>query len=211
MNSRKLLLGLTGLFLLATSTEVWAVRCGNRLVNTGDPISRAARFCPEPFWVEEWRAPGAGNNQYQFPPGQRTHRSSGLVTYHAAATDYFEAWYINFGSRKLMRRLVFRNGYLDYEDTLGYGFKSLPRKKCRASDLETAGRTLAEIFLKCGPPDYDYSYPVTVYPRHKDRKKGYGGRLILYRHVWTYNLKGQLDRELHCEEGRVIQLNVLRD
>ncbi len=188
-------LGLTTvlILLLSFARPAEAVRCGKRLVNPGDSITRAVKYCPQPFWVERWQADGIGHNGYG----------------HYVA-DTFEAWYLNFGSRKLMRRLLFRNGYLEREDVLDHGFNGRPAGNCNARELESAGFSLAEVFADCGPPDYEYSYPVTVYPS-KRHHRGRHGPVVIYRHVWTYDLERQFDRELHFENGRLVQVNRLRD
>ena len=197
--NRKFTTSLIVLLLIGISQDVFALRCGTRLVNKGDSISRAVRYCPEPFWVERWESPGIETGYYY------------AYGYHVV--DSYEVWYVNLGTRKLMRRLVFRNGYLEREDKLDYGFReNSPVSRCDGRELEAAGNTLGEVYARCGPPDYEYSYPVTIYPRYQSEFGSYrGGPVTVFRYVWTYDLGRQLDRELHFEEGRLVQLNKLRD
>jgi len=185
--------------LLSASTQVAALRCGTKLINTGDPVSRLQRYCPEPFWIERWSDPALLDNS----------------PYGIQLTDGVEAWYINFGPRKLVRRMVFRNGELRSEETLGYGFNRAPEKaNCRGSDLDSAGDTLADLYRRCGPPDQESFYPVTIYP-HRTRPvqpihpaPGYSYPtypVTIYRLVWTYYPKRSETRVFHLEDGRIVQ------
>ena len=64
----------------------------------------------------------------EIAPGARSPREP-VAAYEPPATEKecwlasvgFEAWYYNFGPRQLLRRLVFRDGFLVREETLGYG------------------------------------------------------------------------------------------
>ena len=197
--NRKITGSLLVLMLIGISQDVFALRCGTRLVDKGDSISRAVRYCPEPFWVERRESPGVQEGYY--------------YGYGYHVVDALEIWYVNLGPRKLMRRLVFRNGYLDREDKLDYGFRENSRlSRCNARELEAAGNTLGEVYARCGSPDYEYSYPVNIYPRYQTELGSFrGSPVTIYRYVWTYDMGRQLDRELHFEEGRLVQINRLRD
>ena len=191
MIRRLFLLGFVGLLAALWLQPAEALRCGRNLVKEGDPVSRAVRYCPEPFWVERWEAPGPlpvpGGFGYQPYP---------------VVTDAFEAWYINFGPRKLMRRLLFRNGYLQQEQTLDYGFSRLPVNDCSALDLEQAGDTIGSVYAHCGPPDHEYSYPHTI---NTGRPGTLGQAITVYRYVWTYYPRNGLPRELHFQEGQLVR------
>ena len=175
----------------AAAPAAGAFYCGRDLVEHGDPIYRVAEDCPEPFWTEAWqhRGPNAG---LVYPLGD------------AGPVDTYEAWYLNFGSNKLMRRLVFRNGYLVRAQELDHGFDGVPgRRRCRVSELHRAGNTAAAIYAACGQPDYQLEYPAVV---HHD---AHGRRYVAYRSRWVYELgHGTLPRVLHFEDGRLVDIDI---
>lgn len=187
------------LVLLPLSAQ--AVRCGSKLVKTGDPVSRLQRNCPEPFWIERWSVPALVDNSY-----------SGLQL-----SDGLEAWYINFGPRKLVRRMLVRNGELVGEQTLDYGFNRAPEKNdCRGSDLDRAGNTLVDLYRRCGPPDQESVYPITVYPQYGYVTQPWhlhhpGAPVVIYRLIWTYYPKGAEARVFHFEDGAIVQRRRVRE
>lgn len=187
-------ISLLAVLLLMYTTDAEAVRCGSKLIKEGDPVSRLERYCPEPFWIERWSNPAALDNS----------------PYAVQLTDGMEAWYINFGPRKLVRRMVFRSGMLKSEQTLTYGFNRAPEKNnCSGSDLDRAGDTLVDLYRRCGAPDHESYYPVTIYPRqHAHPQPGYGYPsvpVVVYRLVWTYYPRRGDTRVFHIEDGNVVQ------
>jgi len=181
--------------LLLFSNDAEAVRCSNKLIKEGDPVSRLERYCPEPFWIERWSNPAILDDS----------------PYALQLTDGMEAWYINFGPRKLVRRMVFRNGILKSEQTLDYGFNRAPEKNdCRGSDLDRAGSSLVSLYQRCGAPDQESFYPVTVYPGFGGVQPlpgyGYPGQaIVVYRLIWTYYPRRGDTRVFHIEDGNVVQ------
>lgn len=185
------------LLLLSSAPVMAALHCGNRLVDEGDPQYYVAEVCPRPYWVERWGV-----------PYDRGHYSG---PYGAAYSSYqYEAWYINFGPRKLMRRLLFRNGYLVGEETLGRGVGFKPgSRRCSARELRQSGDSSGEIYANCGEPDYIYDEPVTVYPR-RGRHGHRGPAHVVYRARWIYDFGSRrFDRELIFEDGRLLYINEL--
>lgn len=162
--------------------------CGRSLVKTGDLMHRVAQACPQPFWVERWAFP------VRF----------GLPVY----VGNYEAWSINFGSRRLLRRLVFHNGYLTRIQTLEHGVAFEPgSKRCRPLDIERAGNTASEIFARCGEPDYRYTeLPVLQQPFHDPRLPVF----VANRERWVYSFKRANDRELVFQDGHLQYINKLR-
>lgn len=114
------------------------ISCNGRLVNVGDPVWQVARACPEPFWRDSYT------------------EITSLDRFGQPLTwRQVEAWTIHFGANRFMRRLVFVDGYLRHIDTLGYGVRGEPgAQRCSWRQLETAGQTAAEVFARCGPPDF---------------------------------------------------------
>ena len=164
-----------------------ALRCGTQLVKPGDSSYRVSRYCPEPFWTDAWEIPG----RFAYD------------VFNGSPVDRWEAWYVNLGSRKLMRRLVFRNGYLERIDELGYGYSGGPGR-CNAFQVESAGATLAEVYAECGPPDYSQSWPVTV---RSGYQHGYGVPSLVFHETWVYEFGPRAQvRILEFQDGQLIRL-----
>ncbi len=198
----KLLITITLLLvLLLLPQSAQALRCGSKLVKTGDPVSRLQRNCPEPFWIERWSTPALQDNSI-----------IGMQL-----SDGLEAWYLNFGTRKLVRRILVRNGVLVGEQTLGYGFTRAPEKQnCSGTDLDRAGNTLVDLYRRCGPPDQESVYPITVYPQYGYTIQPWhlhhpGAPVVIYRLVWTYYPKRGQTRVFHFEDGNIVQRQRVRD
>jgi hypothetical protein len=178
---------LTLLVLLVAAPTVWSaadtLQCGRQLVRSGDPIWQVARKCPEPFWRENYDRTSAADRFGRPLEMQRV-----------------EVWTLNFGARRLMRRLVFVDGRLARIHTLGYGVEYVPgSRRCTPHQLNNAGDTIAEIYARCGEPDYSYVLPTPgVY--------GYqGGRVESQdRRTWTYDFGTRHHpRELLFIDGRL--------
>lgn len=123
------------LCLLVTAPEVWALRCGTRLIDVGDYDFQVRARCGDPYWVSEtstvWVYGAYG------PTLQRSER-------------VVQEWYYNFGSSRLVQRLVFVDGRLDTIDSLGYG-----RARIGTDCNDNAflhGLREGELVLRCGPP-----------------------------------------------------------
>ncbi|QOC22094.1 DUF2845 domain-containing protein [Wenzhouxiangella sp. AB-CW3] len=176
---------IAGLLLLppAAWSSADSLHCGSRLVRAGDPIWQVARQCPEPFWRESYdRASGADRRG------------------RPLAMQRVEIWTLNFGQRRFMRQLVFVDGRLSRIDSLGYGVDHRPgSRRCNPNELRNAGDTIAEVFARCGEPDYSYELPS---PAHY----GYhGGRTDTRERLsWTYDFgPRQHPRELLFVDGRL--------
>jgi hypothetical protein len=123
------------LLLGCAALPAHALRCNSRIVEQGDHAFQVQQRCGEPFWIDrysEWLIVGENG-----PFEQRVER-------------VVEAWYYNFGSNRLMRRLVFRDDRLLREDELGYGFSELGTK-CDLDALPL-GTSNGEIVARCGQP-----------------------------------------------------------
>ena len=181
------------LAMLLFHDDAMALRCGQKIVEPGDTVTRVARYCPEPFWVDRYSA---------------SHYDNPVYGYANEIVGQREDWYLNLGSRKLMRRLTFFNGRLEKEETLDYGFPSIPHSSnCSGHDLANAGDTLAEIYASCGAPDFKFSYPVVGYPYHHGRGSGRSGPAVTFlHHVWTYVPKRGRERIMHFESGQLISV-----
>jgi hypothetical protein len=93
------------------------MRCGSKLITIGDGQDKVRTLCGEPTDITLRgmirRAPrydyGYGYNRY-------TYYGPGVIDMPV------EIWTYNFGSSKLLRKLRFVGGELDYIETDGYGY-----------------------------------------------------------------------------------------
>lgn len=162
--------------------------CGQRIVELGDPVWKVARRCPAPFWQETYDRPVVID---------RHGRALGL--------ERVEVWTLNFGASQFMRQLEFVNGRLARVRRLGYGVDYDPGSRaCGPFDVSQSGETMAEVFARCGRPDYSYEIPAApVY--------GYygGARQSGERRIWTYEFgPRQRPRELLFVDGRLRRISV---
>lgn len=117
-----------GLALLFLSVQAEALRCGSRLVTEEMHISEVIALCGEPSH-EEVRTIVVRENYPVSGHGPRRYRrnSQGIYTTPGYGPVYSEVVIreltYNFGPRKLMRVISFRNGYLSDIKHLGYGFR----------------------------------------------------------------------------------------
>ncbi len=187
-----MMLVVTGL-ALSQPASAHSLNCSGSIIQRGDSIHQVYQRCPEPFWTERWQLPVTVGGTRRSP---------------LYSTDTIETWYLNFGSRRLMRMLVFRNGYLERIDQLGYGVGFRPgSRQCAAQALRTAGETSGEIWARCGEPTHRYEFPVVT--------GGYQGgpwssAQQQHQEIWTYEFGGrQHARELTFRNGRLIGLRSL--
>ncbi len=172
------------------SVEARSFYCNGRIVQVGDPIFQVGRACPEPFWREHYDVPLARD-----PDGR------------PIGWERVEVWTLNFGDRRLMRRLVFSDGRLTRTETLGYGVRWRPgSRSCTWHELENAGNTMAEIYARCGEPDHRYDLSV---PGPYGFAGPYGSGQ--QRERWTYDFgPRQHARQLEFVNGRLQRIDTLR-
>lgn len=107
-----------------------SVRCGASLVDIGDWPVEVEESCGEPDYVATYPSatiPGIG------------------------VVEEVEHWYYNRGPGQFVRRFEFRNGKLQREDTLGYGFTGDSPGPCTPASIDT-GTSEYEVVARCGQP-----------------------------------------------------------
>lgn len=123
------------LIVLAWAGDANALRCGNRVVTTGDHSFQVRERCGAPYWTNafsELQVSGLGG-----PLERRAER-------------VFEEWFYNFGPNRLVHRLVFADGRLIKVETAGYGTRRIG-DDCSDAALRS-GATSGEVVLHCGEP-----------------------------------------------------------
>lgn len=181
MSSPRLLM-FVGLLLCALAPAAHALRCGTRLVTAGDLDFQVRERCGSPYWIEEhYQTIVAGDERIE-----------------VAQPIEYSAWYFNFGSNRLLVRLLFRDGRLMREDTLGRGVDELGAA-CNPARL-SAGVSSGELVAYCGEPATRRVQPVLV-----SRRLG----ADLYRQTdirredWVYDFGGDFVYLLHLARGLV--------
>lgn len=104
------------LLALAVPASADGLRCGSRLVTSGDPRSKVRQYCGEPTDVQTrsiLRRPA-------FSFGGRISYGDGYVEIPV------EIWTYNFGPYKLMRQIRFVDGRVEDIESLGYGYHETP-------------------------------------------------------------------------------------
>ena len=183
-----------GLALLySPGLEARSFQCGSGIIHVGDSFYQVARRCPDPFWSEYWQVPALVGGTRRSP---------------LYGTDTIETWYLNYGERRFMRRLVFRNGSLERIDQLGYGVGFEPgSRSCAPAQLRNAGQTSGEIWARCGEPSHRYSFPQITGGYHGGP---WSGAREEYQEIWTYDFGSRRHaRELVFRNGRLIRIRSL--
>ncbi len=115
MRSMRFKLSTCTLLVLAgalVAAPAHALRCGSRLVSNGDTLAEVKHLCGEPTQVDTREEPvtfGAVDRQTGLYVERTVERSVTVVTY-------------NFGPRRLMQELRFRDGKLIDIRNLGFGY-----------------------------------------------------------------------------------------
>jgi hypothetical protein len=167
-----------------------ATRCNGRIVDNGAYDFQVRQRCGDPFWVEQ----------------------SSVVDVRGARSpiqvqteQVYEPWFYNFGPQRLMLRLVFLDGRLINEQTLGYGVREIGND-CRPNGL-IAGLSTGEIVARCGEPQSRRSNDALIV-----RRDGFGGRREreVPREEWVYDFGNtQFLRVLTVIDGRLQNVDTI--
>lgn len=172
------------LAMLLLSPSAFAMRCGTRLVTEGLEDFRVRERCGEPFWTDHYTnvdVLGA------YGPLERQR------------SVQYDVWYYNFGPRRLMQRLVFRDGQLLREDSLGYGVAEIGAD-CNPNRL-LDGLSAGELFARCGEPAARRSDTDTIVRRPAPGVERWSDQR---RETWTYDFgDGRMLRQVRILNGRV--------
>ncbi|MET0224927.1 MAG: DUF2845 domain-containing protein [Dokdonella sp.] len=131
----KQILLLLVLMMVLASSSAFAMRCGNLLVDAGAQDFQVRERCGDPFWTDRYTSVDV-IGAYGPLEEQRSVQ--------------FDVWYYNFGPRQLMRQMIFRDGVLLREETLGYGVDDIG-SDCNPN-RDYAGFSVGELYARCGEP-----------------------------------------------------------
>jgi hypothetical protein len=123
---------LFSVFLLGISEQAQALRCGRKIIKTGDKQPKVLARCGEPDFAEtqersypsHCRERGYYNmDEYSHNGFSYSHRSPRrLHNYPICHIKIVDVWTYNFGPRKFIKELVFRDGSLKEINSLEYGY-----------------------------------------------------------------------------------------
>ncbi len=113
--------------LLVSAQPAFAVRCGTKLVTTGDHLAKIEHICGEPAFIQVSTVYRSG---YPRLSGLRTSQSRHespsdqelLIHNRSVIEVQVEEWTYNFGPRRFMHSIRFENGIVTKIKSLGYGF-----------------------------------------------------------------------------------------
>lgn len=108
---------LGALLLVSFAPDAHAMRCGNRLISTGDPAARLLAECGEPVQVSY--ATAVRRVPLVQRPGERILYRGG-IEYREVA---IETWVYNFGPSRFMREVRIEDGKVEAIRRLGRGFR----------------------------------------------------------------------------------------
>jgi len=108
------------LFLLSTSSDCCAFRCGNGVVSVGDSKAKVLSECGKPTSKEKGGSKKK-SGQYSKSEKKRDKKSTATHTTVKEKTKPGEKWYYNCGDNDFIYILTFEGGTLKSEETGGYG------------------------------------------------------------------------------------------
>jgi hypothetical protein len=176
------------LLLGAFALPAHALRCGTRVVDEGDRDFAVRERCGEPYYTEQSYA--------------LTVRGANS-THEVQDETVYDVWYYNFGPQRLLVRLLFRDGRLAREETLGYGVNDIG-SDCNLDGL-SAGTPAGEIVARCGTPASR-----STRQRTEVRRDGRGNERFTQVRLeeWVYDIgRNRLMRVLTLENGRLREVN----
>lgn len=105
------------LLLVSFAPDAHAMRCGNRLISTGDPAVRLVAECGEP--VQVTHATAVRRVPLVQRPDERILYRGG-IEYREVA---IETWVYNFGPHRFMREVRLEDGRVESIRRLGRGYR----------------------------------------------------------------------------------------
>jgi hypothetical protein len=176
--------------LLLASPAALAMRCGSRVVVAGAQDFQVRERCGEPFYAD-------------------TYYTTEVIDARGPIAAYrdvqYDVWYYNFGPRNLMRRLVFRDGALAGEDTLGYGVDAIG-EDCNPS-RDYRGVSVGELVARCGEPVSRRTNIDTIVHRPAPGRARYREQR---REEWIYDFgESRFLRSFVLVDGRVESIDTL--
>ena len=172
---------LCALPLFALSPAAHALRCGTRIVSSGDYDFQVRDRCGDPYWIEEHYKIVATDTDLPVQVVQQY---------------VYTAWFYNFGSNRLLVRMLFRDGRFLREETLGRGVDDIG-DSCGPAKL-IRGMSSGELVAYCGEPLSRNTQPGAILRRVAP---GILSETDNYLEDWVYDLGGNFLYIMHLRNG----------
>ncbi len=198
MRKLKLLVPIALLTLLGSALPGYAMRCGSKLVSTGDTKAEVYLKCGEPFFSEEL---GIETQTFKRPYSPWRSRMS------TSTTRIIEQWTYNQGPGSFWRILTFKGDTLVRIDT---GDRVHSGNSTPTFFLVSRGDTKVEILTKYGEPAFReiVSYDSSIH--RPGNYSSYGrSRTFIEKKVerWTYDLgPGKFLKILTFRGGKLVSV-----
>jgi Protein of unknown function (DUF2845) len=122
MDKRLLLAGLA-VVLIAAKSSTDSMRCGNRIVGTGDHQAKVRALCGEPDDTDSRKIYRAGLPRRDWSSDDTNFTDEELLIHNRSLVEVeVEVWLFNQGPRRLMREVVFHDNKVVAVNVLGYGY-----------------------------------------------------------------------------------------
>lgn len=108
------------LLAVASEAEADGMRCGRRLISTGDSLYRVRSVCGEPADAQRSVVTKTERRRVRVPCGERADARCER-TEEYARDIIVDEWTYDFGARRFIRYLTFFDGRLERVATGGYG------------------------------------------------------------------------------------------
>ena len=115
------------LALVAMAEPAFALRCGTKLVLTGDHQAKIQHICGEPASIQIsaiYRSGYPRSSHLRVGHSSLRHSSDSELLIHnrSLVEVQVEEWLYNFGPRRFMQSIRFENGIVTRIKQLGYGY-----------------------------------------------------------------------------------------
>ena len=177
---------LGALLLLALSPAAQALRCGNDLIKGGEHDFQVRDRCGDPFWIED---------HYQLIQYQGNAGDADPLVQTIQQVTY-TAWFYNFGSNRLLVRMLFRDGRFLREEAMGRGVDDIG-DSCGPAKF-VRGLSSGELVAYCGQPISRNSQPGAKLRR---LAPGTFSETDNYLEDWVYDLGGNFLYVVHLRNG----------
>ncbi len=186
------------LILLCSAHPGYGMRCGSKLVSTGDSKAEVYLKCGEPFFSEEIGIESRTFKRSHSPWSGRRSTST---------TRMIEQWTYNQGPGTFWRILTFKGDKLVRIET---GDRVHPGNSSPTLFLVSRGDTKVEVFTKYGEPAFRdiVSYDSSIHRTGKHSPYG-RSRTVIEKKVerWTYDLgPGKFLKILTFRGGKLVSV-----
>ena len=111
------------LLCLFVADPAMALRCGNKLVNKGDPMAKVRKYCGDPVSIQQRTIVRRGIPRSRSGTDLNPYDDELLINTRSYVEVLVDEWTYNFGPRKFMRVIRFENGLVADVKELRHGYR----------------------------------------------------------------------------------------